>query len=310
MRFLLAIILIISSIGSFGQPKRIINKKDTALFLPYKNGVAAFSYNGKMGVIDTSGKVVLPATFTRLGPLLDSQGAFPYFFCYNKKQVGILNDDFEVVIPIGTYDDIEIKIGGFFKVELDKKYAFVDTNGSRVTDWFDDAGYFRVGLANVKMDDKWGYIDTTGSIKISPKYTQSRGYCVNGLAAFTYDNKKWGFLNTAGEEVIAPKYDETHCFWNGLCAVKMNGLWGYINAKGETVIPFEYKVPGRFDNFGTACVKYKGKYIFIDKANNQIIEEKFFRAYGFHDNARNTLVKRKMFGRWIWINRKGECVSW
>jgi len=309
MRSIISFVLIVSCLSVFGQHRSLINKKDTILYLPYQNGLATFSFDGKMGVIDSSGKVIVPASFDRLNRLFDAEGEFSYRFYYNKKQMGILNKNYKVIIPVGTYDDIDILIGGYFKVKKDGKFSFIDTTGKRISNWFSDAGFYRLGLANVKINGNWGYIDTSGKIKIKPIYAKCDMYSENGLASFTIDNKNWGFIDTRGEERIAPKYEEIRGFWNGLCEVKNRGLWGYIDSSGKTIIPFEYKRVDRFDNFGMACVKQKGKYIFIDKSNNQIIKDRYYKASGFSDNSANTMVKTRMFGRWIWINRKGECVN-
>ncbi len=262
-----------------------------------------------MGIIDSTGKVLVPATFSRLNRLFDSEEGFSYRFYYHGKKQGILDENFNVVISVGTYDDIDIFIGGFFKVRKNGLYTYVNSNGKEIGRWFRAAGFFRNELANVKEGSKWGFINSKGEYQIIPKFDKAHSYCVNGLAAVRINNL-WGFINEVGNTIIPNVYDEVQCFWSGLCAVKKNGKWGYIDSSGKTIIPFEYSEADRFDNLGITCVKKNGRFGFIDKKNNVVIPFKYYKASSFSATGANTMVKTKIFGKWMWINRKGECVSW
>ncbi|EAH9640326.1 WG repeat-containing protein, partial [Campylobacter coli] len=54
-------------------------------------------------------------------------------------------------------------------VKLNGKYGFIDKNGEFVIKPnFDDAWYFREGLAKVGLNGKYGFIDKSGKIVIEP----------------------------------------------------------------------------------------------------------------------------------------------
>jgi hypothetical protein len=290
-----------------GQPRGLINKNDTLLFLPYQNGLVTFSVKGKMGVLDSTGHVILQARYSRLTKAYEDQGFFYRFYEEGKKR-GVLTKDFQVIIPTGRYDEIDILINGFFRVKKDGQYTYVNNQGAEIGSWFKDAKFFfRCGLAAVQVGAKWGFINTMGQMIIEPQFQQTSGFCENGLAAVRVGGK-WGFIDDNGNKVIPPMYERARCFWNGLAAVKKGNKWGYIDRSNNTIIPFEYSKASSFDNCGMSCVKKDGRYGFIDKQNNVVIPFKYYNAYGFGENALNTSVKTRRFGKWIRINRKDECI--
>ncbi|APA52029.1 hypothetical protein BLD35_02145 [Campylobacter coli] len=60
---------------------------------------------------------------------------------------------------------------GLAKVELNRKYGFMDKNGKIVIEpKFDGVGNFSEGLAAVGLNGKWGFIDKNGEFAIKPKF--------------------------------------------------------------------------------------------------------------------------------------------
>lgn len=236
----LLILLVLCSLSVYAQPPALIKKKDTTLWGSYQNGLIPFSYNGKMGVIDSTRKVVLNAIYDRVSSeYYDKDGLFSYRHFEKDGKEGILRKDFGILITPGIYDDIDIFAGGFFKVKKDGKYSYVDQLGKCLNIWFDNVRYFREGLAPVKIDGKWGYIDTKGKM------------------------------------IITPQYKEAYEFYNSLALVKQKSKYGYINTKNEVIIPFIYsKAEGFYlDKKGKVIfprVKLKGKWMRIDRNGNEI----------------------------------------
>ncbi|HEE9620303.1 TPA: WG repeat-containing protein, partial [Campylobacter coli] len=61
------------------------------------------------------------------------------------------------------------------KVELNRKYGFMDKNGKIVIEpKFDSISSFREGLAKVGLNGKYGLIDKSGKIVIEPKFDDIR----------------------------------------------------------------------------------------------------------------------------------------
>jgi len=297
----------IISCNIFAQLKSLRNKKDTITYFAYNNKgeKASFSYDGKMGIIDSLGKVIIEAKYDFILNVFEDDGFQYHMAVLNKKDI-VLNANGDIIIP-PIFDDITPSINGFFKVKKNGRYTFIDTMGLQMSSWFKDTKYFRSKLAPVKVKNKWGFINTLGELYIKPKYSKVTVFSETGQAAVK-TNGKWGFIDVNNQLVIPCVYDKVRFFWNELCAVKKNGKWGFINTNGQTIIPFNYE-DALYFHCELAAVKINGKYGFINKSNEFVIPPIYRKAHTFGKDDQNTMVKKNLF-KWIWINKKGECVFW
>ncbi|MDR3108962.1 MAG: WG repeat-containing protein [Planctomycetaceae bacterium] len=183
-------------------------------------------------------------------------GSQPYI--YNGK-IGLLDKEGVVLVP-AKYDYVEPLSGGLISVRLNGKWGFVDKTGKEVTalkyddvnpddesdDFYDDIlkpdDEYRLseGLVRVTSGGKWGFIDKTGR-EITPlKYDECRRYyrlyphCFSeGLVAVSL-NRKWGCINNkTGKEVIPLKYDRAYSFHKGLARVSLGDKRGFIDKTGK-----------------------------------------------------------------------------
>jgi hypothetical protein len=132
---------------------------------------------------------------------------------------------------------------------------------------FDEAYYFKEGLALVKINGKYGYINKKMQFVIPSKFEDAYDFC-NGLALVKMDNK-YGYINKTGNEVIIIKYDSANDFSEGFAAIKLYDKWGYINTTGKEIIPFIYDYAYDF-NGGFGVVKINENKYCIDKEGNLI----------------------------------------
>ena len=304
MRHILLLITLVfeASLNIMGQPQSLINKNDTILYLPYQEGKATFSYKGKMGIIDSTGEKLFRATFSRLNRLFDDESGFSYRFYYDKKKQGILDQDFNIIIPIGTYDDINILMGGFFRVKKAGKYSFVDKQGKCFNKWFDEAKDFSLGVAAVKIDGKWGFINGKSDFVIQNVYSKANGFSNEQLAAVK-SNGKWGFIDLTGKIIIPLEYEKVTFFINNSCGVYKNGLWDMSTDPTIFFIPFQYDYAEPFF-CELALVKKDGVFGYINKNNEIKIPFRYSKAFSFYENERLAYVKYN--GRWTHINKEGK----
>ena len=69
------------------------------------------------------------------------------------------------------YDQAFVFSEGLAAVKLDKKWGFIDKNGTMVIQpQFDETLAFRKGLAPVRLGHKWTYIDKTGRTIASARF--------------------------------------------------------------------------------------------------------------------------------------------
>src|SRR4029078_13725135 len=101
-------------------------------------------------------------------------------------------------------------------------------------------------LRKFETNGKYGFKNKSGEIIIPAKY-QDAGYFKDGLAAIKQNNK-WGFVDDQGREILPPKYDDIgydnktgRNFSGGLIPVAVNGKWGYADKNGKTITPIKYQ---------------------------------------------------------------------
>ncbi len=262
---------------------RYIDKAGTVLPVPsldkyydfQKCGVAFYRSEGRVGLIDTEGAVVLPPTYDVIKSYVNGHARV----VLNDKWGMIDASGAEVIPPefeeLGNYSAHAVTAkknghyglfvnGGFkpldgieyiwdFNEEIPLTYAqwqdkvgFINPAGAWVIEpIFEKARPFRQGLAPVYKNRRWGYIDPEGNIIIDFKFKDAETFSEDGLAAVRR-KKKWGFINLKGEEVtpfqyeIAPAYSflllrRYSGFINGVARVKFNDRWGFINTNGGTL---------------------------------------------------------------------------
>ncbi len=159
------------------------------------------------------------------------------------------------------------------------------------------------GWYMVEKNKKWGYVDTNGDLVVEPRYDLACGFHEN-LAA-VQRNGRWGFINMRGEEVISPTYENTGYFKNGLAISEFGGKWGWINNKGEVVVPFAYDWVMEFRNDGRAAVKQDNKWGWIDRQGKIIIPIQFDNVDGYEEG----LVRVTKGSSTYYIDKSGRCVE-
>ncbi len=186
---------------------------------PFKNGVALLVKDGKQGLVDSAGNILVP---------------FGKYFNINRFSDGMaqvqVKEDSDEIIFIDTK-------GNEFKAK--PNYGFND-------EFY--GGYARIYLYKGKFTD--GFINKAGKTFFLKKYYGSIERFSEGLCLVRNEDGKAGFIDSTGKEVIPTtlEYDEIDVFKDGLCRVKKNGLYGFIDRTGKEVIavtlaeakPFEH----------------------------------------------------------------------
>lgn len=148
----------------------------------FAGGLAKVRLKGKVGFIDKTGRLVIPARFSDAGRF--SEGLAPF----------------------------ESSKG---------KWGFIDSRGRiSIPAKFDWAISFHGGLALVQVGNRWGYINHTGKVVIEPKFEEassfSEGFAVVGYYDSNYvwtshkrPNGKWvrRFIDKTGNWAIDRSFD-------------------------------------------------------------------------------------------------------
>lgn len=217
--------------------------------------LSAFAYtNSRWGFIDRTGKVVVPARYSRATEFSDGLAA--------------------------------VKTGGTHAAG--GKWGYIDRTGAEVVaPRFDWARPFQNGYAGVRVGEKWGFIDRAGKVVVEPRFTAVERFS-GGLVAVE-EGGVWGYIGPDGGYRLRPQFAWAVDFSEGLAAVRDRpakegepGRWRYIDATGATVIelPPDCDYAGPFSE-ERAAVSRGGVYGLIDRTGRFVVAPRFDRFEAF-----------------------------
>lgn len=160
----------------------------------YGDQILAFK-NGKCGVVDKDGKVLLTPKFLEARPF-----------------VGIKKE----LAPVRT------KTG----------WGFVDRSGKQVIKaQFVGVGWFgEAGAPASDLSGKWGYIDRNGAWRIQPTFDRVQPHR-DGFAVIRIDGKS-GVIDVDGKLVIPAKYRNIYGYANGRWRARLGDKSGWLATDG------------------------------------------------------------------------------
>ncbi|MFA0961396.1 WG repeat-containing protein [Roseivirga sp. BDSF3-8] len=221
---------------------------------------------GKVGLLDFSGNMVLSTMYDAVSPLMQDT---VYIFDKGEKR-GLLSKSGKVMIPIeNEFEEFHDMHDDFFGVRIGGKYGFVDVNGDlRIANRYDSIGHFTEGMAPIKLLGRWGYVDKIERLLVQPLYDEAYPFH-DGMAIIKMKGK-YGMINKEGDRVIEAKYDEIHRGPSGRIVVRLGDRYGLFSSSGETLIIPKYEkitdLPGEY-----VIIRRHGKYGVTTKAGRSTI---------------------------------------
>jgi len=169
-----------------------------------------------------------------------------YFTFVSKGSTGLMDASGKVVVP-ANFDNIWSYNKGHAAVVVDGKCGFVDASGKMVIEPRYDFATAYDDIIAVRTDRKWSFINSEGKVlPIKPPdaiICANSGYWLSdGLGPVIYKDG-CGYVNTKGEIVINPTFDMASRFRNGYAAVQKGYTWKYIDRTGKYVSPLEFTEP-------------------------------------------------------------------
>lgn len=199
----------------------------------FDSGYATVQHHGLFGVIDKSGKVIIPiiwkwaSTFSYGLSFVKSSG--PDIKC------GFMDKDNRLVIPL-KYEDCLLGFQeGLAAVKLNEKWGYIDPNDRIVVPFvYDEAKELWHGLGIVKQKKKYGVVDKTGAMIIPVKYSSIVHLTFDRM--FVFEQKdKWGAFDEKGAVIIEPIYQEAFTYYNDKAKVTLKSRTFYIDRTGHEV---------------------------------------------------------------------------
>lgn len=181
--------------------------------------------NGKYGIIDYNGKIVIKPKYDSIVAIRNSSD----FVATGK------DSDGETVQTYINYNDFSVESSYRKYNTLRYEYLWNATDNSAVFVQNDNGEIYKDDLKAALPESVRGVKDVDGE------------YVGNG----TYG------LYINGKNIMGMIYSGAGCFSNGMAAFKSNGVWGYIDSNGKTVLPFGYDAVKGYSAFGGEDTPYE-----------------------------------------------------
>jgi hypothetical protein len=226
----------------------------------------------RYGIVSTSNKVVIPVEYEDM--LADSN----YVAVKQPGgKWGLLDITGKKIIPF-EYTSLSVyPKDKAVKAEKDGKIIFMDLTGKtlfeKVKNVYTIYGVSQ-GMILTTVSSKYGFLDLKGEEVIITKYDNAFGFETVGMAkvarkvpgsSYTY---KYGYIDKKGTEVIPITYETIGNFSNGLVYAKdpETNRYGYLDRTGKWALKPVYIEVTPFDVHGGAWVKMTdGQYHYINK---------------------------------------------
>jgi uncharacterized repeat protein (TIGR02543 family) len=227
------------------------------------------TYNGKVGLADLTGRVVLPA----------------------------------------IYDEIERLFGSWYMVTTDNVMTYINTTSSTHFDpvEYEYIGIFSEGFASMQKGGLWGFVNESGEVAIPLEY-DGVGVFSDGLAAVQKD-EKWGYINTSGTVVIpiTLDFDLVKEFAGGIAIVKKDGKFGAINTFGNIVVPVTYDAASPVDGLVRVLSGdwYIGRWTWFNASGNVIVPA----TYDFAQTEGNGIIRVRLGDKYGFLSTSGAVIA-
>lgn len=147
--------------------------------------------DGKFGVINAKGKLVLKVVYDHIGSFFNGFARIQL-----NGKVGLIDKEFNIVLkPI--YDEVQEFVFNTAIITYEGKYGCIDKEiNTLIKPVFDMVYLQKEGMKRIELDDKWGFIDMNCNIIAKPIYDYAHDYS-NGFAKVKEANK-WSYLDKDG----------------------------------------------------------------------------------------------------------------
>ena len=253
------------------------------------NNVTIVRKNGKLGVINNSGREILKCDYDEIGKKYsdDSLGSFGIYKLTNVKKNGkwgYVDNKGKVTIKL-KYDSAETFNGKYARVGKAGDWKFINKKGKEIYKFnYEDMGSFYDGSVCAKKGGKWGIVDKNNKVLVDFIYEDIK-HDYDKVAA----NKdgKWGLIDRKGNILTPFIYEDVDDGYHNFMYVKKNGKWGVVDKKtGKEIVSYLYE---KLDYCSQKLISVRQgtKWGLIDKNGNVVQECKFDKRLqvGYYKNG-------------------------
>ena len=302
----------------------------------YEDNILRFEKNGLYGLIDFSGKEIVPAEYDNIYALDGIQKSI----VVEKEGIkGIVNSSLGTIVVNCEYNDIfSLNIDNAdngYIVKKDEKYGILSGTGKEIL----GCNYLEIkhvtgnNMYVVKDENNLKIIDNNLNIIKEEGFDDVTE--INGEYITIEVNGLKGVINKNGEEIIPVQYEDLKYSCEKYFIAKSNGLYGIINVDNLVLIDFAYENISFINsaNFYTAektnnttdiisrQLEVKLSEVIIselnmDKLYMRVRQNGSYKYYNFNFEEKNNidvLVGNTLFlvnkdGKYGYVNKNGELI--
>ena len=270
-----------------------------------KSGYIVKNESGKYGIVDYSDTTVLQCEYDEITQI---HGNDMYVVTKAGKQVLVNKDGTEAMKSASNYSTIEAVLkteSAGVIITKGGKYGVINLNGQTIIEpKYDELKEAKSGIFIYKKNGKYGIIDASGNERISAQYTnityqESADMYIAEKENFESDiidsnfdvelsgmliefNSEDGYIKIKNQDDVQYynfKYEEikdTEIFTNHtLFLKKQNGKYGFVDKQGNVVVDYQYDDATEQNDYGFAGIKKDGKWGSID-SKGTIVQEPIY----------------------------------
>lgn len=213
-------------------------------------GHAVVKTGTKEGVIDTKGNTVVPIKYTSVH---SEQNGF--FTVEENEKIGLLNRTGKQVLPctysypVFSFDKQSMPV---YRQDEMGKYGFMDTTGKMIIEpQYDGAMSFFRGMGMVQKGRRYFYVNTKNEA-VTPDYDFVSTHCLGDTNYIIFKRAQaWGVAGLDGKDLFVLNDVEnisTYCNSSTYFSAEKNGKFGVLNLQGQWVIQPKYSNELRYEN--------------------------------------------------------------
>lgn len=209
-----------------------------------QNNLSQAGVNGKFGVINMQGQIVIPCIYDDMTAVVD--GNMVYWVVSRNGRYGVINDKHEIVVPFDyEYMAKPDNTSAFLQVKKGGLYSLLHVNGKPLlTSWYTHMEVINAsGLAIVELaGNKKGLIDTTEKKLIPLEYdviNRSRPFS-STLFFIVQKAGAYGVMGADGKVLVPLQYDRITNVGDNVLLVAKDNKKGLLGLDGQVILPQVY----------------------------------------------------------------------
>lgn len=207
----------------------------------YESDILKYQKDGKYGLIDFSGKEILPAEYDKIYAL---PGIEKSIIIEKDGKMGLVSNSFNEIIINPEYAEIksltETYDNGYIVKDINSYYGVITADKKTALEFKYDE------ILNVTGNDMY-VVREAGNLKLIKKTGETvldKGFenitSINGENLIVKNNGKYGVIDLTGNSKIPCEYDNLSLAFKDMYIAKKDGKYGLIKIGNEQLIDFKY----------------------------------------------------------------------